>query len=333
MRLHCWAAVLRPPEHRIHCVADPDDDGSLSAALGKHDVAASVVVAHPVPGISRAWQLAVDILMGLGKGFDALEREDRTSQAWPLIQVWLRAERVQHLVVLDADRLPARLWHFLADVTRTSEVQLWLVCTTTAQSDAPDDWRRSSASDMLSVLSDATHSSADQVCLPPEIRHIVTPAYACAMTLSALAGLAVDELIAMTVGDLQMVSGPALNISSSSSAQLRAQVLCRASAGAGDSEALFIDEFGRRASSVQLAAWMRLAAGRGAIHSPRERLWPHGPQRSGYRLTASARTAPPRADIGAYPAFRRPGKPTSGLYSGARVKASTWRGRTTLKSR
>lgn len=71
--------------------------------------------------------LISDVLRALGKHPHALARERRTREGPRLLQVWLRAEEVGHLVVLRAHRLDPALLAQLIELAAATEVVLWLV--------------------------------------------------------------------------------------------------------------------------------------------------------------------------------------------------------------
>jgi hypothetical protein len=83
------------------------------------------VVCHPTPGAT--WPILIrDLLEALGKRRDALARERRVRDGAALVRVWMRAERVQHLVVLRAHRLRPPLLDAVAELA-TATGALWLV--------------------------------------------------------------------------------------------------------------------------------------------------------------------------------------------------------------
>ncbi len=75
------------------------------------DVTRGVVVVRPVPGVVDARRLAADVLIAMGKHYDAISRERQSRHGWELARLWAHAERVRDLVVWDARRLPSRLWN------------------------------------------------------------------------------------------------------------------------------------------------------------------------------------------------------------------------------
>jgi hypothetical protein len=93
----------------VRVVLDPQDCGRCTRVLTElHHLGAGRVVCHPRPGGARA-QLGADLLVALGKRHDALELEHLGSRGWALAAMWLRAERIAHLVVLRAHQLGAWL--------------------------------------------------------------------------------------------------------------------------------------------------------------------------------------------------------------------------------
>jgi hypothetical protein len=86
-----------------------------------------VVAVRPVPGVADKRRLATDILIALGKHYDCLSRERASSRGWDLARLWISAERLRHLVVWDAHRLPARLHRELAAIAAATSSRLWMV--------------------------------------------------------------------------------------------------------------------------------------------------------------------------------------------------------------
>ncbi|MGH9225930.1 MAG: hypothetical protein ACRD2W_19555 [Acidimicrobiales bacterium] len=80
-----------------------------------------------MPGVSRVGTLAADLLIAMGKHFDALARERHLRRGWELASLWARAERLRHLIVCDAERLPAALVSRTAELAAGTGAHLWLV--------------------------------------------------------------------------------------------------------------------------------------------------------------------------------------------------------------
>ncbi len=117
-----------PPEERLVVVVDDDDDPGFSDELeSRADVTRGVLVVRPVPGVTETRRLAADVLLAMGKHYDAISRERHSRHGWDLARLWARAERVRHLVVWDAHRLPAGLWNQLAVMAGECGAQLWMV--------------------------------------------------------------------------------------------------------------------------------------------------------------------------------------------------------------
>ena len=140
-RSPCTAAVsartepgVRPPgpgvEARprgVRVLLDPAEDGLCPKTLnGRHDLDLGVAVVHPSPHVT-SMSLAEDVLVAFGKRPRAVNGEDAGRRGWDLVHLWACAERVQHLVVLRADRLPASQLAELADLVRATDATLWLV--------------------------------------------------------------------------------------------------------------------------------------------------------------------------------------------------------------
>ncbi len=117
-----------PTEPALHVIEDPEDSRAVV------DVITAVVervggcaALHPTPGLASSKQLAADLLVALGKRFDALSFERVGGRAWELAQVWMDAEGVRHLFVLRAHSLDARRWRDLIELATGGGTQLWFV--------------------------------------------------------------------------------------------------------------------------------------------------------------------------------------------------------------
>lgn len=144
-------------EPKLTVVVDHDDDPALRDELSRRaDPPAGMVLVRPVPGVNTLVELAADVLIGLGKRFDALAREKKRPQAWPLVELWLRAERTEHLVVVDAERLSPTLWSALAGLVGTTRTNLWLVVSmgvpSANQWQAADQAQRMGGADLFAAL-------------------------------------------------------------------------------------------------------------------------------------------------------------------------------------
>jgi hypothetical protein len=109
-------------------VFDPDDAyDTLKFVLELASRPAGRVVCHPPPGASSSTWFAVDLLLALGKRFDAVRVEHVTRRSWQLVVTWMLAERICDLFVLRADWLAADRWQELVDLARRCKLRLWLV--------------------------------------------------------------------------------------------------------------------------------------------------------------------------------------------------------------
>jgi hypothetical protein len=115
-------------ERRVCLVEDPEDSREVAVFVaGLADRMAGRAVVHPMPGLLSREELASEILVALGKRFDALRAERVRSRAWELVDTWIRAEQVSDLFVLRAQLLPPALWDELADLAGGAHLHLWLV--------------------------------------------------------------------------------------------------------------------------------------------------------------------------------------------------------------
>ena len=84
---------------------------STVAVNGRHDLANGVIVVHPTPGHGGEG-IARDVLQALGKRFrDRTPRDPQRLRR--LAGIWLRAERIDELVIAGADRRGAADWRLL----------------------------------------------------------------------------------------------------------------------------------------------------------------------------------------------------------------------------
>ena len=110
----------------VYLVVDAEDDPTTQARLrALNDPSGGVAIVDPTPCLATAHDLVVDMLVALGKRFDALRREHVGVEALALLATWLEAERTEHVVLLNAHLLPAALWRQLPGLAGAA--QLWLV--------------------------------------------------------------------------------------------------------------------------------------------------------------------------------------------------------------
>ena len=112
---------------RITLVIDPAESAHCAAAVTKLAcLPHGRVVCHPTPGGAPTW-LGCDLLLALGKRFDAVQAEHVRAQAWDLAAVWARAEAVEHLFVLRAHALTVGALERLRALQQKTGVRLWLI--------------------------------------------------------------------------------------------------------------------------------------------------------------------------------------------------------------
>lgn len=118
-----------PAEAAIHIVEDPEDSlGLAQLVAGLANRLQGRAVCRPTPGAGTSAQLAADLLVALGKRFDASRFERVLTRAWDLVNIWIEAEQVRHLFVLRAHLQPARAWGELVSLGRRAGVEIWMVC-------------------------------------------------------------------------------------------------------------------------------------------------------------------------------------------------------------
>lgn len=117
-----------PAEPAVHLVEDPEDSRDLVELVGAlTNRLAGRAALHPTPGSSSSLQLASDLLVSLGKRFDALAFERARTRAWELVEIWMAAERVRHLFVLRGHLLAAGRWRELLELARRGGIEAWFV--------------------------------------------------------------------------------------------------------------------------------------------------------------------------------------------------------------
>ena len=201
--------VSVPPEPGPTYVVDTDDDPDLYEELHRRaDVAGGVIVVRPVPGAANERTLAADVLIALGKHFDAVARERQTSRSWELVRLWARAERIRHLVVCDAERLALPLVTRLTELAAGTQAHLWLVARPTV---APAGWHGGLGSsgcppvDLLGVLpvvQPVAGPSLDHDLVLPRDNFLTFRA-ACRRRLSPEQFAAVDAVYRLAHGETQ----------------------------------------------------------------------------------------------------------------------------------
>jgi hypothetical protein len=117
-----------PAELPVTVVADPHDTARCARAVAALAcLPAGRAVCHPTPGERGLQSLAVDLLVALGKRFDALQVERAQRRSWPLVRIWLDAEPIRHLFVLRAHMLTGRQWQALINLGHPGDLNLWLI--------------------------------------------------------------------------------------------------------------------------------------------------------------------------------------------------------------
>ncbi len=119
-----------PPDPLVHVVSDPGDSLELARLVaGLADRAEGRAVLHPTPRSAASNDLAADLLVSLGKRFDALGFERARSRAWELVEIWFRAEEVRHLFVLRAAQLSPPLRRRIRELGRSVGIEVWFLGT------------------------------------------------------------------------------------------------------------------------------------------------------------------------------------------------------------
>jgi hypothetical protein len=99
------------PASKVHVVFDPDDSPQcVRLVMRLACPAVGRAVCHPAPTASSSALFAIDLLVTLGKRFDAVRSEHAVRRGWQLTTIWMQAEQITDLFVLRADRLAARRW-------------------------------------------------------------------------------------------------------------------------------------------------------------------------------------------------------------------------------
>ena len=186
-----------PPEERLVVVADDDDDPGFSEELeSRADVTRGVVVVRPVPGVVDTRRLAADVLIAMGKHYDAISRERQSRHGWELARLWARAERIGHLVAWDAHRLPSRLWDQLALMAGENDARLWMVVRADSEAHRSRRAARSTPAELLSQL--PIPGTGKQTLLDPDLvlpqDSFLTFRWTCMQRLSRAAFAEVDAV-------------------------------------------------------------------------------------------------------------------------------------------
>ena len=117
-----------PPDPTVHVVEDPHDSLELAQLVaGLADRTGGRAVCRPTPGPGTSTQLAADLLVALGKRFDALRFERQHPRAWPLVELWMAAEEVRHLFVLRGHLLHPDRCRELTALGHRSGINIWLI--------------------------------------------------------------------------------------------------------------------------------------------------------------------------------------------------------------
>ena len=154
-------------------VLDPDDDhGCVRALLALHDLGGGVVVCPAAPG--SPWPLlAGHVLVALGKDRRALDAAGPRHRVPELLALWLRAEPVQHLVVLRAHLLPHATLVKLDRLAAEAELTVWAVAhgdhgadhtVRRASGAAPVHWTAA-----VVLLTAATAAASPRTATAPEL--------------------------------------------------------------------------------------------------------------------------------------------------------------------
>lgn len=138
-------------------IRGPGDSREATEALSRlHDLGAGRVVCHPRPRGS-AGTLGSDLLQALGKHPDAVALEQPGEALWALVEWWLRAERIEDLVLLRAHQLREGLTQRLHAAAAAVGARVWLVWHqpprgTEVTSWAESGWRVCTAAAAVTVL-------------------------------------------------------------------------------------------------------------------------------------------------------------------------------------
>ena len=190
-----------PPDPHTTIVNDADDDPGFSDDLDRRaDLTTGVAVVRPVPGVTDTRRFAADVLIALGKHYDALTREHQNGRAWDLTRLWTQAEDIRHLVVCDAQRLPPELWDELTALTAGAGRRLWMIVRNEPGAPQGRAAARCGPNDLLSKLPVAAVTDVtvldDQVLLPQE--SFLTFRWACSQRLSPQQFAQVDAVYVET---------------------------------------------------------------------------------------------------------------------------------------
>jgi hypothetical protein len=117
-----------PASPAVHIVLDPGDTkGCAELVGGLHCLAAGRVVCHATHTGRGAGSLGLELLVGLGKRFDAARTERIHGREWQLAEIWTAAERTRDLFILRAHLLGSSQWERLICLAGGCGTALWLI--------------------------------------------------------------------------------------------------------------------------------------------------------------------------------------------------------------
>jgi hypothetical protein len=117
-----------PASPAVRIVLDPGDTkGCAELVGGLHSLAAGRVVCQATHTGRGAGGLGLELLIGLGKRFDAARTERVHGRQWQLAELWMAAERTRELFILRAHRLGPGQWERLIGLAASCGITLWLI--------------------------------------------------------------------------------------------------------------------------------------------------------------------------------------------------------------
>jgi transcriptional regulator with XRE-family HTH domain len=116
-------------------VLEHTSDGVRRLRGGSNPDAGLVVAAIP-PDVRRSYPITWELLEGLGKITDVSGAGRHEDLNWELVAAWILAHRVGHLVLVDAQWIPPRLFSDITGLAAVTGVTLWLV----AHAPLPDSY-------------------------------------------------------------------------------------------------------------------------------------------------------------------------------------------------
>jgi hypothetical protein len=158
--------VTGPPAHTltrsagsrtIHSLVIEHDHGVAHRIWRANDPDAGILVAGIAPDFRRPYDLWREVFIALGKDPEVSGAGRDSELDWALLPAWFLAHRIRHLVLINAERLPAKHLLDVSGLAAVGNVELWLVAfepVATTYERAIETWPTSTVTleDLVGVL-------------------------------------------------------------------------------------------------------------------------------------------------------------------------------------